>query len=44
MGADSLIPITANKEDIMIIVVGGPGRHSSFLPSFGITRSITKEI
>ena len=44
MSADSLLPITAHKEDIMIIVVGGPGKHSSFLPSFGITRSVTREV
>ena len=41
---DALIPITVNKEDIMVIVVGGPGKHSSFLPTFGKTRSVTKAI
>ncbi|MFC1932424.1 hypothetical protein ACFLXU_02175 [Chloroflexota bacterium] len=41
---DALIPITPEKEDIVIIVVGGPGKHSSFLPTFSYTRSITKAI
>ena len=40
----ALIPITKNKEDIMIIVLGGQGKHSSFMPTFGDSRSITKEI
>ncbi|MFC2005402.1 hypothetical protein ACFLVG_00350 [Chloroflexota bacterium] len=41
---DALIPITGKKEDLIVIVVGGPGKHSSFLPSFGPSRSITKAI
>ena len=41
---DALIPITTNSDDIMIIVVGGPGKHSAFLPTFGDTRSVTKPI
>jgi hypothetical protein len=41
---DALIPITAVKEDIMVIVVGGAGKHSSFLPTFGSSRSVTKAI
>lgn len=38
------VPIVESKEDILIIVLGGPGKHSSFVPSFGITRSVTKKI
>lgn len=41
---DALIPMTAAKEDLVVIVVGGPGKHSSFLPSFGRGISITKDI
>ena len=41
---DALIPMTAAKEDLVVIVVGGPGKHSSFLPSFGRGISITKAI
>ncbi len=41
---DALIPITTHCDDIMIIVIGGPGKHSSFLPTFGDTRSVTKAI
>jgi len=41
---NALIPIVPRKEDIMVIVVGGPGKHSSFLPTFGYSHSITKAI
>lgn len=41
---DALISVTAKKEDLIVIVAGGPGKHSAFLPSFGETRSVTKPI
>lgn len=41
---DSLIPMVKEKNDLMIVVVGGPGKHSSFLPTFGDSRSVTKAI
>ncbi|MFC1945144.1 hypothetical protein ACFLWF_00145 [Chloroflexota bacterium] len=40
---DSLIPI-ASEEDITIIVTGGAGKHSSFLPTFGRCHSVTRLI
>ncbi len=40
---DALIPITLKKEDIIVIVVGGTGKHSSFLPGF-LSLSVTKAI
>ena len=39
----AMVPITARKEDIIIIVVGGPGKHSAYLPAF-IPPSVTKAI
>ena len=44
MNEDALIPITPDKDDLIVIVVGGPGKHSSYLPTFGWSRSITKAI
>jgi hypothetical protein len=38
-----LVPITAHKEDLIIIVVGGTGKHSSYLPAF-LPPSVTREI
>ena len=40
---NAVVPITANKDDIIIIVVGGIGKHSSYIPTSSppsVTRSI----
>ncbi|MDQ1495935.1 MAG: hypothetical protein QOG69_2418 [Actinomycetota bacterium] len=42
--ADVLVPIAARAEDFIVIVVGGPGKHSGFVPSFGATTSVTRPI
>ncbi|MBI4080986.1 MAG: hypothetical protein HY423_00105 [Candidatus Lambdaproteobacteria bacterium] len=41
---DELIPITGRAEDIHVLVSGGPGPHSSFVPTFGFYRSVTRRI
>ncbi|MBI4081545.1 MAG: hypothetical protein HY423_02935 [Candidatus Lambdaproteobacteria bacterium] len=41
---DALVPIAATPADINIVVTGGPGLHSSFIPTFGFTRSVTRRI
>jgi len=39
------VPIIPTVEDLAIIVLGGPGKHSSWVPTFGgSTRSVTREI
>jgi hypothetical protein len=39
------VPMVGSPEDLTIIVVGGPGKHSSWVPTFGgTTRSVTREI
>jgi hypothetical protein len=42
--ADALIPMVPDPENILILVAGGPGKHSAALPSFGATVSVTREI
>jgi hypothetical protein len=37
------IPL-AKKEDIVIMVLGGAGRHSCFIPTFGLNNMVTKLI
>jgi hypothetical protein len=37
-------PITDRWEDFLLAVVGGPGSHSLFLPTFGSTRAVTRPI
>ncbi|MBI4595477.1 MAG: hypothetical protein HY730_03760 [Candidatus Tectomicrobia bacterium] len=39
-----MVPVVQNPEDFMVIVAGGPGRHSVCIPTFGITRSVTKPV
>lgn len=40
----ALMPIVEKAEDFKIIVVGGAGRHSSWLPSFLVNRAVTRPI
>ena len=44
IGADTLLPISPTPQDLGIIVAGGPGTHSVYIPTFGNTRSVTREI
>ncbi|HEU0020069.1 MAG TPA: hypothetical protein VFR55_00115 [Dehalococcoidia bacterium] len=42
---DGPVPMVGSPEDLTIIVVGGPGKHSSWVPTFGgTTHSVTREI
>jgi hypothetical protein len=34
-------PMTGHPDNIRVMVVGGAGRHSSIIPSWGMTRSVT---
>jgi hypothetical protein len=31
-------------EDIHVVVTGGPGKHSAFVPTFGTSKSVTRRI
>ena len=41
---DDLMPITDHPDNIRVLVAGGAGKHSCVIPSWGMTRSITREI
>ena len=41
---DALVPIAQRAEDIAVIVLGGAGKHSAFIPTFGGTRSVTRAL
>ena len=41
---DTLLTIAPEPAGIGIIVAGGPGAHSIYVPSFGNTRSVTREV
>ena len=44
IGADTLLPIAPRPEDICIIVAGGPGTHSVYVPCFGNSLAVTQPI
>ena len=40
--SDEWLPIADKPEEIHIIVAGGPGKHSCWMPTFGgMTRPVT---
>ncbi len=41
---DTLLSIARTPDDIWFIVAGGPGTHSVYVPCFGNSRAVTREI
>jgi hypothetical protein len=41
---EALCPIVGAPEDIHIVVTGGPGKHSAFIPTFGTSKSVTRKV
>lgn len=41
---DTLLPITTEVKRIGVIVAGGPGTHSVYVPGFGNSRSVTRPV
>jgi hypothetical protein len=41
---DALLPMTAQADNIRVLVAGGAGKHSCIIPSWGVTRSATVPI
>ena len=41
---DTPIPIVQRPEDLIIAVIGGAGKHSAVVPTFGATRSVTRPL
>ncbi len=42
--AATLAPVARDWRDVMVIVAGGAGKHSVYIPTFGSTRSVTRRI
>ena len=42
--ATTLLPIAPQPEGIQILVAGGPGTHSVYIPCFGNSRAVSREI
>ena len=41
---DMMLRITACKEDVHVVVGGGPGLHSAFIPTLGLTRMTSRRV
>jgi hypothetical protein len=41
VGDDTLLPLTGHPDNYRVLVAGGPGKHSSVLLSWGVTKSVT---
>ena len=44
LAADTLLPISPTPDELMVIVAGGPGTHSVYIPNFGNSRAVTRAI
>jgi hypothetical protein len=44
VGADTPVHIADRPDDLMLIVVGGPGGHSALITTFGHTRAVTRPV
>jgi len=44
VGPETLVPVSPRPEDVQIVVAGGPGTHSVYVPCFGNTRAVTRRI
>jgi hypothetical protein len=44
IGPDTLLPIAREPKDICLMVAGGPGTHSVYIPCFGNSRAATRKI
>ena len=43
-GMDTLVPMVQNPDDFIVVVLGGAGKHSAFIPTFGLTNAVTRAL
>ena len=41
---DAPVHMWEKPEDLIVIVTGGAGKHSAYMPTFGNTRSVTRAL
>jgi len=41
---DEAVPLVRQPEDLLIAVIGGAGKHSAFVPTFGATKPVTRAL
>jgi hypothetical protein len=43
-GRDAPVPMVQRAEDLLVAVIGGPGKHSAVMPTFGVTVPVTRAL
>ena len=43
-GPDRLVPVMKSPDNAVVIVLGGAGKHSAYIPTFGATHPVTKPL
>ena len=43
-GLDAPVPMVQRPEDIIVAVIGGAGKHSAIVPTFGATKAVTRAL
>lgn len=43
-GPDTLVRMAERADDLMVVVIGGPGKHSAYIPTFGNTHAVTRAL
>jgi hypothetical protein len=41
---DGHVPVVDRPEDLLVLVAGGPGKHSMVVPTFGATEAVTVDV
>ena len=41
---DALVPMVQRAEDLIVVVIGGAGKHSAYIHTFGATQSVTRAL
>ncbi len=41
---NALVPLAQSADKLIVIVLGGAGKHSAFIPTFGLTSSVTRAL
>ena len=43
-GYEALVPMVRRPEAFIIVVIGGAGKHSAVIPTFGATHAVTRAL
>jgi hypothetical protein len=41
---ETRLHVSPRREDLLIVVAGGPGTHTVYIPTFGLSRAVTRRI